>query len=139
MYPLHFPPYSKAPTSNSVSSLSLSSSLRVFPSPSLLSMPNIFLYPRPVVCRKCLAYAGGVGCSGYLRRMFFYDAPTRSWRVLESLFGTAQVKMVEKENGQHLWVNFWESRSRKNHWLNGSWLPGLALWVEDCGMESEEK
>jgi hypothetical protein len=64
---------------------------------------------------RYLTYAGGVDGSGCLARMFFYDVPTRSWRVQGPEFGTAQGQVAGKANAQHLWVNFWERKSGKSH------------------------
>jgi hypothetical protein len=61
---------------------------------------------RKTATKRYLIYAGGVGGSGFLVWMFFYDAPTRILRVRGPQFGTAQGKTVDQANGQNLWVNF---------------------------------
>jgi hypothetical protein len=51
-------------------------------------------------------YAGGVVGSGCPGPMSFFDVPTRIWKMQGPQFGTAREKMVKKDSGQNLWVNF---------------------------------
>jgi hypothetical protein len=40
------------------------------------------------------------------RPMSFFNVPTRIWKMQGPQSGTAREKMVEKESGHNLWVNF---------------------------------
>jgi hypothetical protein len=57
-------------------------------------------YLKRVRTKRHLIYAGGVGGSGCLVRMFFYDVPTRIWRVRGPQFGTAQGKMSKRQTAK---------------------------------------